>query len=169
MMKIRFHSALVLTLFVGSSKVVAFCPLQPRIALAKPARDTGSISSASRSFIRFATVPEEDAKIVEPKVGAIPQETDSVAKFFNKVKPSPFEGIPYSELTIGVLKEELEGENRVSQTPDTVRNLVKEGFTVIVESGGKLSKINFARTFYPHVEKLTRHEFFFVLVVGIQS
>lgn len=46
--------------------------------------------------------------------------------------------IPYTELTIGVLKETYPGENRVSQTPDSVQNLVKAGFTVVVESGGKL-------------------------------
>eukprot|EP00536_Pseudo-nitzschia_multiseries_P018046 jgi/Psemu1/328717/estExt_fgenesh1_pg.C_20840002 len=46
-----------------------------------------------------------------------------------------FSPIPYSELTIGVIKETFKGENRVSQTPDSVSGLVKAGFTVIVESG----------------------------------
>jgi hypothetical protein len=45
--------------------------------------------------------------------------------------------VPYEQLTIGVLKETFPGENRVSQTPDSVKNLVKAGFTVIVQSGGK--------------------------------
>lgn len=45
--------------------------------------------------------------------------------------------IPYSDLTIGVLKETFKGENRVSQTPDSVRTLTKAGFKVIVESKGK--------------------------------
>lgn len=44
--------------------------------------------------------------------------------------------IPYSDLTIGVLKENYPGENRVSQTPDSVQGLVKAGFTVVVEAGG---------------------------------
>lgn len=44
--------------------------------------------------------------------------------------------IPYSDITIGVLKETFEGENRVSQTPDSVKNLVKAGFQVVVQSGG---------------------------------
>jgi hypothetical protein len=44
--------------------------------------------------------------------------------------------IPYSELTIGVLKETFKGENRVSQTPDSIRTLVKAGMTVLVQSGG---------------------------------
>jgi hypothetical protein len=44
--------------------------------------------------------------------------------------------IPYSELTIGVIKETFKGENRVSQTPDSIRTLIKAGITVLVESGG---------------------------------
>lgn len=44
--------------------------------------------------------------------------------------------IPYSELTIGVLKETFPGENRVSQTPDSIKGLVNAGFTVVVEAGG---------------------------------
>lgn len=44
--------------------------------------------------------------------------------------------IPYSDLTIGVLKETYPGENRVSQTPDSIQGLVKAGFTVVVEAGG---------------------------------
>lgn len=44
--------------------------------------------------------------------------------------------IPYQEITIGVLKETFEGENRVSQTPDSIKNLVKAGFQVVVQSGG---------------------------------
>ena len=47
-----------------------------------------------------------------------------------------FSPIPYSELTIGIVKETFKGENRVSQTPDSVKGLVKAGFTVVVESGG---------------------------------
>jgi hypothetical protein len=47
------------------------------------------------------------------------------------------EPIPYSDLTIGVLKENYPGENRVSQTPDSIKGLVKAGFTVVVEAGGK--------------------------------
>jgi hypothetical protein len=44
--------------------------------------------------------------------------------------------IPYQELTVGVLRERYPGENRVSQTPDSVASLVKAGFNVVVESGG---------------------------------
>lgn len=43
----------------------------------------------------------------------------------------------YSEITIGVMKETYPGENRVSQSPESVALLVKAGFDVVVESGGK--------------------------------
>ena len=45
------------------------------------------------------------------------------------------EGIPYSDITIGVMKETYPGECRVSQTPDTVKKLVDAGFDVVVQSG----------------------------------
>ena len=47
--------------------------------------------------------------------------------------------IPYSELTVGVLRETYPGENRVSVAPESVRMLVKEGLNVVVESGGEFS------------------------------
>ena len=56
------------------------------------------------------------------------------------------EPIPYSELTIGVLKETFPGENRVSQTPDSVHSLVKEGFTVVVEAGGEFGSFALANS-----------------------
>lgn len=45
--------------------------------------------------------------------------------------------IPYQDLTIGIMKETYKGENRVSQSPDSVKMLVKEGFNVVVQAGGK--------------------------------
>ena len=45
--------------------------------------------------------------------------------------------IPYSELTVGILAEEFEGENRVSQTPDSVLTLTKAGIRVLVQEGGE--------------------------------
>lgn len=56
---------------------------------------------------------------------------DTTARFLGNA-------IPYEELTVGVLKETFEGENRVSQSPDSVANLVKAGFNVIVQGGGTL-------------------------------
>jgi hypothetical protein len=73
----------------------------------------------------FATIPAKDEK----------KEVDSKSN----TKPSPkilTQPIPYEELTIGVTKETYPGENRVSQTPDSVRGLVKAGFKVVVQSGG---------------------------------
>lgn len=45
--------------------------------------------------------------------------------------------IPYTDLTIGVLKESYPGENRVSVAPDSVKMLVDAGLSVVVESGGE--------------------------------
>jgi len=43
--------------------------------------------------------------------------------------------IPYSELTVGVLKESYPGENRVSVAPESVKLLVDAGLSVVVETG----------------------------------
>jgi len=43
--------------------------------------------------------------------------------------------IPYSDLTIGVLKETFKGENRVSISPESASMLIKEGFNVVVQNG----------------------------------
>jgi NAD(P) transhydrogenase len=84
----------------------------------------------SPSF-RFAIIPDKEIQQKTKK--------DTTQAFFDEEAPSPHDsgaGIPYECLTIGVLKEAFPGECRVSQTPDSVRTLVKEGFTVAVESGG---------------------------------
>ena len=86
----------------------------------------------------YATV--EDEQKAEANVPS--NETDTVSDSFNKDESEDamtfFSPIPYSELTIGIIKETFKGENRVSQTPDSVAGLVKAGFTVIVESGGTI-------------------------------
>ena len=113
--------------------VDAFSPLQTTVG-----RSSLSTTTSSKT-IRFATIPEQDEEqlqddpIVAATNGAL---ADPAAAAFNRVETSLFDGVPYEELTIGVLKEDLEGENRVSQTPDTVRNLVKAGFNVVVEKDG---------------------------------
>lgn len=43
--------------------------------------------------------------------------------------------IPFKNLTIGVPREVHANERRVSQTPDSVKQLIKEGFKVKVEKG----------------------------------
>jgi len=93
------------------------------------------ISRVSTSI--YATVEDEQK---EEKGTSIPSNNaDSISEAFNKDDASEalafFSPTPYSELTIGIVKETFKGENRVSQTPDSVRGLVKAGFTVIVESG----------------------------------
>jgi len=45
--------------------------------------------------------------------------------------------IPYSRLTVGVLKETYSGECRVSLAPSNVRTLVDAGMRVVVERGGE--------------------------------
>jgi len=45
--------------------------------------------------------------------------------------------IPYSDLTVGILKKTYPGENRVSQSPESVKSLIKAGLKVVIEEGGK--------------------------------
>jgi len=62
---------------------------------------------------------------------------------FDSPSASADEGIPYEELTIGVFKESFPGENRVSQSPESVKLLVKAGLNVVIESGaGDASSFN---------------------------
>ena len=46
-------------------------------------------------------------------------------------------GTPFKNLTIGVPKETALNEKRVAQTPDTVKQLVKEGFNVLDAKNGQ--------------------------------
>ena len=117
-------SWILLALTLGLTSIQAFAPAQR--ALVVPPRIFGNLRF-------FATVPEKGEAEVEK---TFIQPKDTTADFFNDVKPSLFDGVPYSELTIGVVMEDKEGENRVSQTPDTVRTLVNQGFTVVVDKGG---------------------------------
>jgi len=85
--------------------------------------------------------PEEEEALVTPVLFAAESaadETDATSQAFLSIESTKDwkKPIEYSELTIGVLKETYPGENRVSQTPDSIQNLVKAGFTVVVESGG---------------------------------
>lgn len=93
----------------------------------------------------YATVEDEKQR---EKISSS-RDDDSVADAFLEKGDLPishssktiFPSIPYSELTIGIVTETFDGENRVSATPDSVTNLIKSGFTVIVQSGGKFSWI----------------------------
>lgn len=56
-------------------------------------------------------------------------------------KESTVQGIPYSNLTIGVPKETWQNERRVALSPEVVKNLTKKGFKVNVETNaGALAK-----------------------------
>ena len=44
-------------------------------------------------------------------------------------------GTPYSKLTVGIPKENYPLEKRVAATPESVKRLVKPGFSVLVEDG----------------------------------
>eukprot|EP00531_Pseudo-nitzschia_arenysensis_P005452 CAMPEP_0116137754 /NCGR_PEP_ID=MMETSP0329-20121206/12410_1 /TAXON_ID=697910 /ORGANISM="Pseudo-nitzschia arenysensis, Strain B593" /LENGTH=86 /DNA_ID=CAMNT_0003632677 /DNA_START=20 /DNA_END=276 /DNA_ORIENTATION=+ len=44
-------------------------------------------------------------------------------------------GTPYSKLTVGIPKENFPLEKRVAATPESVKRLVKPGFSVLVEDG----------------------------------
>ena len=88
----------------------------------------------------YATV-EDEQKDEQKKESNVPSDDAAfISDAFNKDEAEEamtfFSPIPYSELTIGIVKETFKGENRVSQTPDSVKGLVKAGFTVVVESGG---------------------------------
>ena len=90
---------------------IAFAPAQRR-----------ALYPSTKTVPIYATVPE----VVEKSDVDFGETPSLVGK-----------AIPYSELTIGVMKETYPGENRVSQSPDSVANLVKAGFNVIVQAGGK--------------------------------
>jgi NAD(P) transhydrogenase len=93
-----------------------------------------AFSPAVRSLARPKTISLKSplsATTLEPDVTAAVFEQEE-----NRILGQP---IPYDELTIGVMKETFKGENRVSQTPDSVKMLIKEGFNVVVQAGGKNS------------------------------
>lgn len=90
--------------------------------LEKP-KSAESSASSEDSSIPSSTPPEP-----EPEPEPTP----------NKILGEP---IPYSDLTIGILKESYPGENRVSVAPESVKMLVDAGLKVVVESGGKFVEV----------------------------
>jgi hypothetical protein len=91
---------------------------------------------APRAPLQLSRSPIQNWRLFSATAPVEQASTDSV---FDDDKSHRFLGqpIPYEQLTIGVLKEVTEGEARVSQTPETVANLVKKGFHVLVEAGGE--------------------------------
>eukprot|EP00533_Pseudo-nitzschia_delicatissima_P009466 CAMPEP_0116107174 /NCGR_PEP_ID=MMETSP0327-20121206/16069_1 /TAXON_ID=44447 /ORGANISM="Pseudo-nitzschia delicatissima, Strain B596" /LENGTH=1133 /DNA_ID=CAMNT_0003599917 /DNA_START=145 /DNA_END=3546 /DNA_ORIENTATION=+ len=111
-------------------------------------------TSLQRQFQRtpialYATVEDEQKKESGKEVPK--DDAAFISEAFNKDDAEEaltfFSPIPYDELTIGIVKETFKGENRVSQTPDSVKGLVKAGFTVIVESGAG-DNASFSDTLY---------------------
>jgi len=121
--------AVILLWAVLDNDCQAWAPLTSRATTTK----IRSQKSYQRSFSRtttsiYATV-EDDKRVADTLL----QDGDSLLS--SSSSKAIFSPIPYSELTIGIVKETFEGENRVSQTPDSVKSLSKAGFTVIVQSG----------------------------------
>mgnify|MGYP003310778829 CR=1 FL=1 len=55
-------------------------------------------------------------------------------------------------MIVGVLKEIIDGENRVAVTPQTVKDLLKSNLEVHIQSGaGELSFISDAAVSYTHL------------------
>ena len=109
------------TAFTLPSSLVRLTPLQQQQSFSwKP----------TTTIQRYATIPEK-GQDVENKVVVRSSSITSL----NKIAIGT--AIPYEQLTIGILKEDFPGENRVSQTPDTVAQLVKAGFSVVLQAGGE--------------------------------
>ncbi|KAL3914860.1 MAG: hypothetical protein SGILL_005916 [Bacillariaceae sp.] len=106
-------------------------------AWAPSSRMTNNVVAVRKNVMKppvaplYASVAEditEDGKEKEKKQQKPKKKATAAGRRFD-------DAVPYSELTIGVVKETFPGENRVSQTPDSVANLVKAGFTVVVQAG----------------------------------
>jgi len=82
------------------------------------------------SIVQHASVEDRQAETNQKE-----QDQDLTSEFLDSKPLLLGDAVPYSELTIGVLKETFPGENRVSQTPDSIRSLTKAGFTVAIETG----------------------------------
>jgi len=112
-----------LSILLAVSSVVA------PVAAFVPSPRHGVAYSVVQAPIHFATPIKRDESVKD----------DAVLKEFQESPPKILgEAFPYSDLTIGVLKETYDLENRVSQSPDSVKMLVKAGFNVVVEEGGML-------------------------------
>lgn len=128
----KFHHLVATAAFLGLNhhqglNVNAWAPSLSSVATRvapKISRRHGYSSSSFELYVKQGDVQQE--------VG-----DDTTSAAFQEPKTQILgQPIPYSELTVGVIKETFKGENRVSQTPDSIRTLVKAGITVLVQSGG---------------------------------
>jgi hypothetical protein len=126
----KLSLSLTVVLFVSSSSwfANAFSPQLPSRRVVVPSQ-TASYRRIKSWAPQYATKPEK----AEQEAGAVSTPDPFLGSTKTKIWSQP---IPFEKLTIGVLKETFPGENRVSQTPDSIRSLVKEGFTVVVQAGG---------------------------------
>ena len=124
--------AAVLSVSVPSSHSFTL-PSAHRVAI-----PNGLSTSPSQPFQYAAIEPHLFSTVSDSKKGA-----DTTTKKydpsddFTGQSPSKILGdkVPYSDLTVGVLKESYPGENRVSIAPDSAKLLVKAGMSVVVETG----------------------------------
>ena len=115
---VHVDKLLVAALWVLSSHVQSFAPV---------ARTLVRVERPKASWRqRFTATLSEDAL-----------EEETVTRFEEEGNHILGQPIPYDQLTVGVMKETYKGENRVSQTPDSVKMLIKQGFHVVVQAGGK--------------------------------
>jgi NAD(P) transhydrogenase len=124
----KFHLLVVAALLGLDHQVNAWAPSLSSVATRTAPKISRRHRYSSSLFELYVKADVEEQKVVDDKTLAAFQEPKT------QILGQP---IPYSELTIGVLKETFKGENRVSQTPDSIRTLVKAGITVLVQSGGK--------------------------------
>ena len=96
-------------------------------------KQPSSPSHSGRYYNQLKATKEDASQTFDSNVEESDKTADAFLDTSAKILGQP---IPYDQLTLGVLSETFPGENRVSQTPDSVRSLVKAGMTVIVQSGG---------------------------------
>jgi hypothetical protein len=127
----KLSLSLPVVLFVGSSSSWCANAFSPQLSLRRVVvpSQTASYRRIKSWAPQYATKPEK----AEQEAGAVSTPDPFLGSTNAKIWS---QSIPYEKLTIGVLKETFPGENRVSQTPDSIRSLVKEGFTVVVQAGG---------------------------------
>jgi len=91
----------------------------------------------------FRTVRNKALTSINPRNGGQFLATIAPADVVIDSTSASANGVPYEQLTVGVFKESFPGENRVSQSPDSVAMLIKAGLNVVIESGaGDASSFN---------------------------
>ncbi len=113
------------------SSAFTFSPTPFTTKSTKATYDLNSYISHETATSLFSAVSDEQNKVSEAS-------SDPIAASFEAIPENHILGkpIPYSDLTIGVVKETYLGENRVSLTPESVSLLTKAGLSVVVETGG---------------------------------